>query len=297
MNTSKPVSFCVIGCGRLGTALAVFLGKNGFKPAGFYSKTRASAEKAAAAAGRGKVHDTPVSAAKSCDLVFITTPDTRIQPVCEDTASGGGFRSSSTVFHFSGALSSSILASAGKAGAAVGSIHPLQSFAPYEKGQDSPFAGINISIEGSEGAVALGRDIVNSLAARPFTIPTSAKTLYHASAVMASNYLVTLEYFALELLGQAGLDEAEGFAVLEPLIQGTLQNIKARGCVNALTGPVARGDDKIIARHLADMDEKLPGVSNLYREMGKYTLKLASLHQGGLSPDAREKLASLFKSS
>lgn len=295
MNTNKKsLEFCVIGCGRLGISLAVFLSKQGFTPRAFASKSPESARKALKFTGSGQAYETAEDAAKTCNLVFITTPDTIIEPVCEKIAAAGGFNSSSVVYHLSGALSSSILVSAKKAGASTGSIHPLQAFAPYEESQESPFKGINMSIEGDDKAVALGKEIVNALKANSFTIPTHAKTVYHASAVVASNYLVTLEHFALQLLKEANLSEENAYEILEPLIMGTLNNIKARGSINALTGPVARGDDEIVSRHLSDIDKKLPQFSNLYRLLGKYTLDIAA-GRGDISDDARRKLAALFK--
>jgi len=299
MNTNnQKTEFCIIGCGRLGITLAAFLSKQGFVPVAFSSKSRESAERAAGLIGGGKVYEDPVAAAKTCSLIFITTPDTIIEPVCEKIAAGKGFNEGSVVYHLSGALSSGILTAAKKDGASTGSIHPLQAFAPYEDGQESPFKGINISIEGDADAVELGKDIVNALKANSFTIPTDAKTMYHASAVVASNYLVTLEHFALELLKEADLSEENAYEILEPLIMGTLNNIKARGSINALTGPVARGDDEIVSRHLSDIDKKMPRFTDLYRLLGKYTLDMAAVRSrttGEVSDESLKKLAALFK--
>ena len=292
MNTNKK-RFSIIGCGRVGVSLAVFLSDKGFEPVGFYSKTRASAEYASKMAECGSVFDTACDCAKAGEIVFITTPDTLIEPVCIDLVKDKGIGSQHMVFHLSGALSSDILASARDAGAKAGSIHPLQAFTPYEKGQDNPFADINISVEGDQDAVTLGKEIVTALGARAFAIPTDSKTLYHASAVVASNYLVTLEHFALRLLMETGLDEAMAYEILEPLIQGTLANIKAKGCTQALTGPVARGDHEIVSRHLKDIDIKTPQFALLYRLLGDHTLSLAK-SGAGLNEKAEQKLSRLF---
>ncbi|MCP3874982.1 MAG: DUF2520 domain-containing protein [Desulfobacteraceae bacterium] len=295
MNTNnKNLEFCIIGCGRLGISLAVFLSKQGYIPKAFSSQRIESAQKAVEFTGAGTVVENPVEAVGTCNLTFITTPDTIIEPVCEAISKENGFDNDSVVYHLSGALSSSILTSAKKNGASTGSIHPLQAFAPYEKGQDSPFKGINMSIEGDPKAVELGKEIVNALKANSFTIPTDAKTVYHASAVVASNYLVTLEHFALELLKEANLSEQSAYEILEPLIMGTLNNIKARGSIDALTGPVARGDDEIVSKHLNDIDKKMPQFSDLYRLLGKYTLDIAS-KRGEIDDTARQRLAKLFK--
>jgi predicted short-subunit dehydrogenase-like oxidoreductase (DUF2520 family) len=295
MHTNKrEKTFCIIGCGRLGTNLAVYLTGQGYAPTAFSSRSPASARNAAAHAGGGKVFENAADAARCCELIFITTPDILIEPVCDQVAQAGGFGKNCVVFHLSGALSSEILASAKKAGADTGSLHPLQAFAPYSSGQTSPFAGINISIEGTPTAAAVGRNIVAALQARAFTIPTDAKTLYHAAAVVASNYLVTLEHFALTLLARTGLDQARAFEILEPLIQGTLRNIASKGSVDALTGPIVRGDEDIIARHLADIDNKMPQFSAMYRLLGRHTLDIARL-RSDFPKAADQRLADLLK--
>lgn len=292
MSTNKN-RFAVIGCGRVGVSLAVFLSAKGFDPVSFFSRTPESAVFASQMAGRGQVAESAASAALAADIVFITTPDSMIKTVCEDLSQENGFRNGAMVFHLSGALSSEILDSARHRGAAVGSIHPLQAFAPFEKGQTNPFEHINMSVEGDPDAVALGQDIISALGARAFTIPTDAKTLYHASAVVASNYLVALEDFALKLLMETGLDAPAAYDILEPLIHGTLANIKSKGCARALTGPVARGDHEIVSRHLSNIDARMPEFSALYRALGMHTLDIAG-KGAGINKKAEQKLSRLF---
>ncbi len=287
-------SISIIGCGRVGTALAVFLTRAGFPLAGVASHSLASAQNTARLAGAGQVFDTPMDAAKNGSIIFITTPDAAIEGVFADLAAPKGALTGRVVFHCSGALSSGILSKGEAKGVATGSIHPLQSFAPYEAGQASPFEGINISVEGDDLAVVEGTKMVEALGGVCFTIPTSAKTLYHAAAVVASNYLVTLERFAVDLLKEAELSEARAYEILSPLILGTLSNIGNRGTVAALTGPVVRGDSEIVARHMADIQKVRPEYSELYRLLGQYTLKIAK-EGGGLDPGSADSLEALFK--
>lgn len=284
----------IIGCGRVGTALAVFLSRAGYAVTGLFSRHIGSAEKAAVAADRGKVYDTLQGAVEVADIVFITTPDQLIEEVCGELAAIKGLVDKRMVLHCSGALSSEILSSARACGADVGSLHPLQSFAPYVPEQKSPFQGIHISVEGSDRAVMAGKEMVADLGGSCFTLPTHAKTLYHASAVVASNYLVTLEHFALDLLKAANLSEKEAYLILEPLITGTLNNIQNRGTQEALTGPVARGDAAVVADHLGDLEKKMPEYVALYKMMGQYTLELAP-KGGTLDKKAIQSLSELFR--
>ncbi|GAB6143869.1 Rossmann-like and DUF2520 domain-containing protein [Desulfocicer niacini] len=292
----KP-DISIIGCGRVGTALAVFLSRAGYPVMGLFSRHIGSAEKAAVAADiagiGGKVYDALQGAVAVADIVFITTPDQLIEEVCGELAAIKGLVDKRMIMHCSGALSSEILSSARVCGADVGSLHPLQSFAPYVPEQKSPFKGIHISVEGADRAVTVGKEMVDALGGSCFTLPTHAKTLYHASAVVASNYLVTLEHFALDLLKAANVSEKEAYLILEPLITGTLNNIKNRGAQGALTGPVARGDAAVVADHLVDIEKKMPEYVDFYKMMGRYTLELA--RQGGTLDDkAVQGLSSLF---
>ncbi len=289
----KP-GISIIGCGRVGTALAVFLAQAGYPLAGLASKRITSARNAATLAGTGQVFEHTTDAAKKGTILFITTPDDAIQGVFDTLAADKALAPGTLVFHCSGALSSGIFSTV--AGVARGSIHPLQSFAAHEPGQTSPFKGVNISVEGDDPAVAEGTRIIESLGGISFTIPTRAKTLYHAAAVVASNYLVTVEHFAVELLKQTGLSDARAYAILEPLIHGTLANIGSRGAQAALTGPVARGDADIVAAHIKALQDRRPDDLELYRVLGRYTLKLAE-QATALDHESRARLAALFSTT
>jgi predicted short-subunit dehydrogenase-like oxidoreductase (DUF2520 family) len=300
MSINKKMKFSIIGCGRTGINLAVYLTEAGFKPSGFFSKSRSSAEKARKAVkGKGQIFNEAEQAGQNSDILFITTPDDTIEKVCSYIASKNGFKSNSSIFHLSGALSSKILTSAqgsasGKGNINIGSIHPLQSFTPFEKGQTSPFAGINMSVEGTKEAVKIGEKIITALNANSFKIATDAKMLYHAAAVVASNYLVTIEDFAINLLSNAGLSEKKAYDILEPLIMGTLNNIKSKGSVNALTGPIARGDSEIVSSHMDAIEKDIPDFTSLYKIMGKYTLDIAEKRKE-ISEEQANKLTELFK--
>ncbi|SLM31630.1 putative coenzyme F420-dependent NADP oxidoreductase [Desulfamplus magnetovallimortis] len=290
----KP-KISIIGCGRVGTALAVYLGLAGYKIAGLASRTSESAKKTATASGQGTVFNDPCDAVMAGDIIFITTPDNLIETVCSELADGLCQKrlDGKIFYHCSGAISSAILQKAAAQGAITGSIHPLQSFAPYKHGQPSPFKGVNISLEGDEQAVKSGHKMIEELGAKPFSIPTKAKTLYHAAAVVASNYLVTLEHFALQLLHEVGLEEKKAYEILEPLIHGTLSNIKNRGSSSALTGPVARGDVGIVENHLKKIDDLSHDFSMLYSVLGLSALELAK-KQGNLDPKVITSMKTIF---
>jgi predicted short-subunit dehydrogenase-like oxidoreductase (DUF2520 family) len=306
----KP-SFAIIGCGKVGTALAEHLVKAGYPPAGFGGRNTASARLAAEIAGApSRWYEKMWDATKAADIVFITTPDDTIAEVCALISENKGFSERAMVFHCSGALASTILVSAktgipenGKANHVQnGSLHPLQSFAAVQtktaKNDDNPFGNIIMAVEGDAGAVSMGREIAADLGARPFTIRTDGKILYHAAAVVASNYLVTLMNLAIQLMSASGVSETDAFEILSPLIRGTLANIRNAGIPDALTGPISRGDARIVEKHIQAIgalpDERASEMADYYIRNGRETIKIARA-KGTLSQEAADFLFRIFK--
>ncbi len=285
----KPC-FSIVGCGRVGTTLAKYLTDAGYRCLGTASRSEASAKAAAEAAGCDLFSVSPEAVTKEADVVFITTPDDAIESVCEEIAAKGGFKEDALVYHCSGSLPSTLLASAKTQGALIGSMHPLQSFASAGT-EVNPFKGIIVSVEGDLSAVDLALEMAWKLGATGLTIRTDAKAIYHAAAVVASNALVTLVDLAYQLIEAAGIGPDDAYKVLGPLIEGTLYNIKDKGTVDALTGPVVRGDVSVIEKHVAEIEDKTPDLSELYKVLGKYTVEVA--RRKGALPD--ETLEALLK--
>lgn len=269
----KP-DIAIIGCGKVGTSLAYFLSKAGYRISGLFSKTHASAANTARLIEGPDPSSSSAQAAQAAEVVLITTPDDIIAEAGALVAERNGYRDGAAVLHCSGALPSTILAPAADKGAFIGSMHPLQSFAT-PRTDINPFKGINMAVEGDEPAVAHASRLAVDLGAQVHTIKTAGKTLYHASAVAASNYLVTVMDLALKLLEAAGIEPADGFKILKPLIDGTLSNIEKIGIPEALTGPIARGDVDTVAAHIEHITAQVPELKELYCNLGVDTTGIA----------------------
>jgi len=267
-------SFAIVGCGKVGKALGKFLAAAGYDAVGTASKSRSSAKEAADLLNIGRYSDIPWEITPSADVVLITSPDSAIADTCRLIAENNGFKSGCVVLHCSGALPSTILSSAGRCGAVTGSMHPLQSFAADDFSRN-PFAGIIIAVEGEPKALTIAKEMATALGATPLTIQTAAKTLYHAAAVVASNYLVTLLSLAFRLLDEAGISGPAAYNALQPLIHGTLANIQSIGIPQALTGPIARGDVETIKQHLVEIGSKTPQLTDLFKTLSFHTIDIA----------------------
>ncbi len=288
----KP-NIAIVGCGKVGTSLAFFLSKAGYRICGLFSKTRESAKKTSLLINGPKPGETSWAATRPADIVLITTPDDAIADACRLIADHNGFREKAAILHCSGALPSTILAPAKKHGALTGSMHPLQSFATARTDLN-PFLGINMAVEGDRPAVDMATRIAQDLGSTVHAIKTEGKTLYHAAAVIASNYLVTILDLSLKMLKTAGINEADGFTILKPLIDGTLNNIEKIGIPEALTGPIARGDVATVAAHIEHIIAQVPELMSLYCSLGVDTARIARA-KGSINDDRMEDFLKLLK--
>ncbi|PIE70624.1 MAG: NADP oxidoreductase [Deltaproteobacteria bacterium] len=287
----KP-SFAVLGCGKVGTALATCLIRCGYRLTGITCRTDASAAEAAGVIGEGAYGIQSCEKLAEADVLFIATPDDVIARVCREQAGLGLFRRGQAVLHCSGAHASDLLAPAAGAGASVGTLHPLQSVA-VRNPEISPFSGAVMAIEGNREAVAVAEAMARELGGTPLRVRTQGKLLYHAAAVVASNYLVTLMEFAVSLLEAAGIDRKDAFQVLDPLVRGTLANVARQGPVFALTGPIVRGDAETVENHLQAMQRECPDWLPLYAALGEYTIRVTE-KRGKLAAEAIDRLRAVL---
>jgi predicted short-subunit dehydrogenase-like oxidoreductase (DUF2520 family) len=61
----------------------------------------------------------------------------------------------------------------------------------------------------------------------------------------------------------------------QPILRETLENVIQLGTAHALTGPIARGDASVVARHLQALDAWDAPVADIYRGLGAAAVSLA----------------------
>ena len=220
-SETPPLRCAVIGAGRLGHALAAALAQAGLEVEG--------------PLGRG--------ADPRTDVVLLTVPDTEIQTAAAALTAGNA----RFVGHCSGATTLAPLA-----GHEAFSLHPLMT---VPEGGSAPFAGAGCAIAGSsELALQVAEGLADALRMRPVRVADHDRAAYHAAASIAANLLVTLEGGAERLAATAGVPRE----LLVPLARAALENWAAKGAEQALTGPVARGDEATIARQRAAVEQRAP---------------------------------------
>jgi predicted short-subunit dehydrogenase-like oxidoreductase (DUF2520 family) len=185
------------------------------------------------------------------DVVLLCVPDTAIPDVSRCLTPGHAW-----VGHVSGATPLAAL----DPHECRFSLHPLQTF--DRSGDPSQLDGPWAAISGDTAeALAVARELAETLGLQPFELADGDRTLYHAGAVFASNYLVTLQRAAVRLGVPA--------AGLVPLMRGTIDHDFE------LTGPIARGDWATVEAHKQAIHASHPELEQLYETLAETTAAIA----------------------
>jgi predicted short-subunit dehydrogenase-like oxidoreductase (DUF2520 family) len=280
-----------IGAGTVGTALAVRLSSKGYPVVAVASRSQASARNLAGAVSDCQPFTSNQDVADTADLVFITTPDDAVATAVSQIQ----WRAGQSVVHCSGADSTDTLEPARKLGAQVGAFHPLQTFASTEQAIEN-IPGSTFALEAEKPLLNTLKDMATALDGQWIVLKAGDKVVYHAAAVFACNYLVTLVKLATDLWQTFDIPTQQATQALLPLLRGTLNNIGTVGIPQCLTGPIARGDTGTIKKHLNALQKRAPAMVSTYRELGLQTIPVA-LAKGKIDKNKAEELQNILRQS
>lgn len=240
----------ILGPGRVGQSLATALTSGGFNP-------------------EVKGRDTDLSGLDG-RVILLCVPDQVITPLADQIGAAGS--RPALIGHTSGA--STLEALAGAQAEASFSLHPLQTVPDATTDlNDCPAAVAGTS----EAARDAAKSLAEAAGMKPFEVAESDRATYHAAASIASNYLITIEQTAAELLGGIAVENPR--EVLEPLVRRSLENWLDRGS-DALTGPIARGDQATVESHRAALSMRRPELMDLYDALAEETRRIADDRDG-----------------
>jgi len=259
----------IIGAGKVGTTLGKYLSIHGKNVTGFYSRTHESADEAATFA-ETETYSSLCKLVEKSDVIFITTPDGVIPQVWGDLLHQD--ISNRIICHFSGSLSSHVFSGREEAGASGISMHPMYAFSDKFHSYEQ-FHTAYLTLEGDPEAVAVMKPMWEAIGHHVLTLKAEDKIKYHAAAAMASNEMLGLMQASLDILSECGFSEKDSMALLTPLVQGNIASMLEKGCVNALTGPVERGDAQTVRKHLQALEGSKAG--KIYQSLGSTMVELA----------------------
>jgi predicted short-subunit dehydrogenase-like oxidoreductase (DUF2520 family) len=275
-------NFGFIGAGKVGTALGKYLTERGQTLVGYFSAHRENAAAAARFTGSADYGSVRELAERS-DVIFATVPDGAIKDVW-GVMNKTDIREK-YVCHCSGALSSRVFEGIDELGAAALSVHPLAALNSKWESHKYMHA-ISFTVEGEETAAANMKAFFRSLGNPAEIIADDRKELYHAGAVFLTNFVVALVHAGTELLSSCGPDREFIREASRRLFFSNAENIYANDAVEALTGPVERGDAETVRNHLICLDEPLRG---LYAALSKELLRIAKIKHPSRNYEALER--------
>ena len=238
-----------IGAGKVGCSLGRYFAENNITVTGYYSKNPESS-KAAADFTDTRSYNTLENILEDSDTLFLTVPDGTIGEIWDDMRNLP--IKNKNICHCSGSIPSTVFFDAENRGAYRYSIHPL--YAISSKATSYLDLGkACFTIEGSDAHLAELKALFSEMGNTVVAISPDSKALYHAAAVMVSNQIVALADMGTALLVKCGFSEAAAAEALSPLLLGNAQSVAEKGAVNALTGPIERGDAQTVSKHLQEI--------------------------------------------
>jgi predicted short-subunit dehydrogenase-like oxidoreductase (DUF2520 family) len=281
-----PGTLSIIGAGRVGRAIGRRLRELGWKIGAVVTSSEPSARKAVRSIGAGHAHSFLTRQVLAAQVILITTPDHGVAEIAGELARIGAEElRHKVVLHTSGALSSNVLEPVRRCGAAVGSMHPLQTFSGVGV---PPLEGKVFAIEGDTAAVRVARQIARSLGAVPVHIDGAKKPLYHAAGALAAGDVLALMEAATRLMTAAGMKRREAVRALLQLTRQVLENFERLGPRAAWTGPLSRGDFGVVAAHAEAMKDLPPEFAQAYEAVNRLAAVV-------LAQDSASMLAELEK--
>lgn len=281
----------IIGCGKVGKTLGYLWAKQQcFLIQDILNNHYQSALEAVDFMGCGRAVENSRQLMPA-DVYMLAVPDSHINECVNQLTSLDIIKKGDIVFHCSGVISSHALSVLRVNHAFVASMHPVKSFID-PKLAIKTFANVYCGMEGDEEACFILKKALDKIDVKSFNISASHKPIYHASLVIACNYLVSLMEIALLALESCDINRTQALGILQPLVTNTLSNIFNAGTTSALSGPIHRGDYQVVAQEWEALNGWDTDIAEIYRLLGKVALKL-SLEKNELN-DSYQKLMNML---
>jgi Uncharacterized conserved protein len=269
------VKFVLVGAGKVGTSLTGALVSKGWQCAAVvHTHSRVDIDYKVRRILASKV--VPIESLKDIDydVMIISVKDDFIGSVVQKLMVNsianweGKF-----VFHTSGTLGLDSLYMIEKMGGAVGSLHPM---APFPNKYDVSRAfGIYYDFLGSPSAERVVRAMVKLLDSKIIVLKsTDQKIFLHIASVFSSNF-VTILLLAAENIMSEKCGIAKSKEILNPIVSSSVQNFFRMNGIEALTGPLVRGDTNVVKSHLKFLENE-PDILQLYKSVSKLGIELLS---------------------
>jgi predicted short-subunit dehydrogenase-like oxidoreductase (DUF2520 family) len=280
----------ILGAGRAGLGIAHAVRTAGGTIAGVHGRRARADGPAGCAVSAGPLP----AAVDHAGIVLVAVQDRELDAALgslSDRAAAGGLAGDAVVLQASGSAQPSGFDRLRERGVPCGTFHPL---VPLADPAHAPalLHGAWVGLDGDGAAEEAGRSLATLVGAHALRIPPGEKGRYHAAAVFASNFPIVLAAIAERLLAGAGVSADEARPAVRHLLSSAAGNL-ARGddAALALTGPIVRGDDATVRRHLDALATDVRA-GTAYRVLAREALALARV--AGAPADGLDAVAALL---
>ncbi len=283
LTQDMPETLSIIGAGRVGKSLGRRLHELGWRIGVVATRSNSTARAAVRVIGAGLPMDRLTRQVLASDVVLIAAPDSAVEGVATELAHlGGNEWRGKVVLHTSGALDSSVLRALAGAGAATGSIHPMQTFSSQGV---ADLAGRMFGIDGSRDALKVARKMIRQIGGVAVRLSGTNKAAYHAAGTFACGHVLALLEASTRLLMDQGFKRRQATRALTALTRQTLDNLERMGPRASWTGPLTRGDFPTVSRHLDALSDYPAEYQDAYKALSRLTGTVLSddskaLHHG-----------------
>ena len=257
----------MIGASRIGISLAVLLQRIGWQPRCLWNRSDAGLQRAR------KHIQFDISTHHweeldgSVDWVVIAVRDDAIAELATRLAYKADLRRGTNVFHSSGFYDAGLLKPLARKGARTGSLHPIISVTDIPNG----IRELSKTVYSCEGQIADELvQLVEAFGATAILVNGDQKRVIHLSAVLMNNFLTSLMEVIRQLHRECGFTAAEAGRLIGPISRQSTQTGWEHNFTDALTGPIARGDQKTISEQLAFLAQ-YPRLQEIYRDFLELT--------------------------
>jgi predicted short-subunit dehydrogenase-like oxidoreductase (DUF2520 family) len=273
----------IVGAGQVGRGLFKAFRAAGIDVLGLHGR-RASAWTTSSG--------TLPSAISDANTIVLAVRDNQIDDAIaellnENQRGGRGRIASGTVIvHTSGGAEPELIPRLAEFGLSGGTFHPLVPFANPERLPEL-MKHAWIGIDGDDPARATSRRLAGHVGARTLDIPPGGKPLYHAAAVMSSNFPVVLAALAGDVLTSLGIPGKSAQHAVHGLMDAAVSNLAETSPVEALTGPIVRGETETLIRHLSALRRNAEARA-VYKRLSISALEIAA--ERGVAPEIIEEM-------
>lgn len=234
----------IIGSGNVAWHLAPELENAGHRIVEVYSRSAKNGNALIKRLYNAELNPSTDFSESEAEIFIMCISDDAIKQVTQEIS----LPENAVVVHTSGSISIKKLEYT--AADQIGVFYPLQTFTKSKK---ISFEDVPILIEAeNKHTVKVLKNLGKSISKKVFRVNSKDRMAIHIAAVFACNFTNQMFRIAEGILENQGFN----FELLRPLIAETINKSLDIGPENAQTGPAARGDLKILDKHMAFLEGK-----------------------------------------